>query len=293
MKKSGFKKCSTIILSTLLISVCLLGGCKNAPEDEVDTSKDVSGTYTIEVVTEGGLALENIEVQVYTDTTLSDLVAIVQNEGDGKFSFESEDSIGDIVVLNGVPLGYKVAEHYVIEEMDTKIVLEAEMLSMDDVAGTTFAVGDAFADLSVEATDGKVYTISELLKSKKAVVLNFWYINCGPCKAEFPFLQEAYETYKEDIEVIALNPVDGTKETVAAFKEELALAFPMAACDPMWEKAMKLTAYPTTIVIDRYGTIAFMHKGSVTETETFNQIFEYFTSDDYKQVAIRNLKDLK
>ena len=292
MKKSGLTKWSVMLLC-LMTTVLLCVGCGNESSGNEDTQKNLAGTYTIEVVTEGGKVLEDVAVSVYTDASLKELVTGGQTDKEGKLSFESQGAINHVIVLKDVPVGYAVEDSYAIVALDTKVVLKAKLLAQEEIADKVFKLGDVFVDMSVEASDGKVYTISELLKEKKAVILNFWYLNCGPCKSEFPFLQESYEKYKDVVEVIALNPVDGTKETVAAFQEEMKLTFPMAACGIEWEKTMALSAYPTTIVIDRYGTIAFMHKGCITETETFDKIFAYYSAEDYKQVAIRNLKDLK
>ena len=99
-------------------------------------------------------------------------------------------------------------QHSESEESDNK-----ELLSEDELDGVTFKRGDVFADMSVTTPDGITYKISELLKEKKAVVINFWYLNCGPCKMEFPYMQEAYEKYKDDIEILAVNPYDGTDAT--------------------------------------------------------------------------------
>lgn len=170
---------------------------------------------------------------------------------------------------------------------------KSELLSEDELDGVTFKRGDVFADMSVTTPDGTTYKISELLKEKKAVVINFWYLNCGPCKTEFPYMQEAYEKYKDDIEILALNPYDGTDETVKEFQQQTGLTFPMAVCDAKWEQYMGLTAYPTTVVIDRYGIVSFKHTGMITETEEFNKLFEFFTADDYEQTVIRNISDIE
>lgn len=290
MKISGWKKWSVMALSLIAGSV-LLTGCGDG-ESGKDSEKGTPESYTIAVMTEGGRALEDIGVYVYTDASQSDLVGAGETDDEGKLSFQATNAENCIIILKDVPSGYVLEDTYVVTGNDTQVVLKSKLLSMDEIADVTFELGDVFVDMSVEA-DGKTYTISELLKEKKAVVLNFWYLNCGPCKIEFPFLQESYVANKDKIEVLALNPVDGTKETVDTFKDENKLTFPMAVCDAAWERTMQISAYPTTIVIDRYGTIAFMHRGSITETETFNQIFAYFAADDYKQVAVRNLKDLK
>ena len=290
MKNSKWNKWFAMTACIVAGSLMLVG-CGDGDSGK-ESEKGTPEQYTIEVLTEGGKALEDVGVYVYTDASQKDLVGAGETDDEGKLSFQATDAEDCVIVLKDVPRGYVLEDTYVVTDNDTQVVLKSKLLSTEEIADVTFELGDVFVDMSVEA-DGKTYTISELLKEKKAVVLNFWYLNCGPCKMEFPFLQESYAANKDKIEVLALNPVDGTKETVDAFKSENKLTFPMAACDAKWEKTMKLSAYPTTIVIDRYGTIAFMHRGSITETETFDKIFAYFTAEDYKQVAVRNLKDLK
>ena len=170
---------------------------------------------------------------------------------------------------------------------------ELELLSEDELEGVTFKRGDVFADMTVTTPDGTTYKISEILKEKKAVVLNFWFINCGPCEMEFPYMQKAYETYQDDLEILAVNPYDGTNETVAEYQRTHELTFPMAAIEEEWAQYMELHAYPTTVVIDRYGIVSFKHTGMITEVEEFNKLFGFFVSDDYEQTVIRNISDIE
>ena len=176
---------------------------------------------------------------------------------------------------------------------DTEKESEVQLLSEEELDGVTFKRGDVFADMSVTTPDGTTYKISEILKEKKAVVINFWYINCGPCQMEFPYMQDAYETYQNDLEILAVNPYDGTDETVADFQKKFELTFPMAAVEEKWAEHMGLTAYPTTVVIDRYGIISYVHVGMITEVEEFNKLFAFFTADDYEQTVIRNISDIE
>lgn len=176
---------------------------------------------------------------------------------------------------------------------DTDKGSEVELLSEDELEGVTFKRGDVFADMSVTTPDGTTYKISELLKEKKAVVLNFWYINCGPCQMEFPYMQDAYEKYQDDIEILALNPYDGTDETVAEFQKKFELTFPMAVCDEEWQQYMELSAYPTTIVIDRFGIVSFKHTGMITTVEEFEKLFGFFTAEDYEQTIIKSIDDIE
>ena len=282
-KKIGLGVAAAVLLALLIGVVVLIAG---------GFGENPSGTYTVEVITEGGKPLEEIGVYIYTDKTQQDLVNVAKTDEEGKITFDSKNAFGTFIVLKDVPRGYKVEETYEIKSKETSIILEIELLSTENLEGITFELGDVFADLSVEATNGKTYTISKLLKEKKAVVLNFWYLNCNPCKMEFPYLQEAYENYKDEIEVIALNPVDGTQEAITEFAKELGLTFPMASCDAQWETIMGLTSYPTTVIIDRYGTIAFIHKGMVTDTATFEKMFDSFVGENYKQTTYKSVDEM-
>lgn len=168
----------------------------------------------------------------------------------------------------------------------------AELLSEEEIDGVTFQTGDVFADMSVTTPEGTTYKISEILKEKKAVVINFWFINCGPCEMEFPYMQEAYEEYQDDIEILALNPCDGTDEKVADYKKAHELTFPMAVIDEKWEAYFALTGYPTTVVIDRNGIVSFKHTGMITDTEEFRKLFEFYTAKNYKQTVVEDIDEL-
>ena len=252
-----------------------------------------SGTYAIRVVTAGGMALEDVKIRVYTDETKSDLVAMETTDKSGLVSFESQGSVGDVIYLENVPTGYVVKEYYEIKSQDTQIVLEAQLLSEEEMDGVVFRLGDVFADMSVTAPDGTVYKISEILKEKKAVVLNFWYLNCAPCKIEFPYLQEAYTKYQDKIEVLAINPVDGTDAKITSFQSENNYTFPMMVGSGVWTEHINMSSFPTTLVIDRYGTVVYMHQGMFESAADFETLFEFFTADDYTQKTIRNLSELK
>ena len=292
----------------LLIAICVGvvscsgGGSENAAEHggNSETIGKSSGkttgtekmTYTLVLKSEGGMPLEGVGVYFYTDSTLAELVWFAKTDAEGKASFEDLASDSYVAVLDSVPDGYKVEEYYPITGETTEIIFSADMAE-GDLGNLRYKLGDVMMNFSVTAPDGTVYVLSELLNQKQAVVLNFWYLQCNPCRAEFPYLQEAYEKYSEKIEVLALNPINDDDEAIAAFKEELGLTFPMAHCDPAWEQAMQLTAYPTTVIIDRYGNIALIHKGSIDESKVFEDAFAFFTADDYEQTTVNNIADLE
>lgn len=293
MKKTVFAKALAFLFLFSLALICL-GGCSNTSDNTSSASpEDETETYVVTVKTVGGMPLENVLVKVYSDLTHNDLVWGGETDSEGRISFTAESGPDYVVTLESVPEGYVYSVDYPITGTNTEIALKTEMREGLDISECSYKLGSIVHDFSVTATDGNVYKLSELLAEKKAVILNFWFTTCGPCKMEFPYLQQAYEEYKDVIEVLALNPYDGTEESVAAYASEMGLTFPVSKCDFGWQTCMQLKAYPTTVVIDRYGMIAFIHTGSITDKETFVKIFSHFTSDDYRQATYRNISDIK
>ena len=194
MAKKRVKLLTLVI--TLILCFVVLSGCQN--ESAAKT------TYTIQVMSEGEKSLSDIKVYVYKDNKQEDLVWAAETDEEGKVTFEAEESDSYVAVLQEVPAGYVTEKVYLIEGTQTEIKLE---ITLDGNAEeVVYKLGDVVLDFELTATNGTTYKLSELLKEKKAVVLNFWFLNCGPCKMEFPFLQAAYDEYKDKIEVLAINP---------------------------------------------------------------------------------------
>ena len=280
------RKFRTILLLCLCAAL-LLAGCG---KKNTDTPAGPATTYTVAITTAGNMGLEDVSVYIYEDSTLQELVAVIKTDAEGKASFTDVARDTYVAVLKDIPTGYAAEDFYPITGEMTTIVLQTG--EMDDAQELTYKLGDAMMNFTVTDADGTEYTFNDLIQGKKAVVLNFFYNECQPCMSEFPYLQEAYEQFKGDIAVLAMNPVNTDTAAIAALQKQLGVTFPMVACDSKWETIMQLTAYPTTVFIDRFGNICLIHKGAAPDTKTFADAFAYFAADDYEQKLIEAIGDL-
>ena len=216
-----------ILRRIFLLCLCatlLLAGCGKKKTD-TPASTGAATTYTVSVCTAGGMGLEDITVYFYEDSTLQELVAVSKTDADGKASFTDVARDTYVAVLKDVPTGYATEAFYLLTGELTEIVLGAGQMDETDLEELTYKLGDAMMNFSVTAPDGTEYTFNGLFEGKKAVVLNFFYNECEPCKAEFPHLQAAYEQYSDDIAVLAMNPVNADGASVAALQKELGLTY--------------------------------------------------------------------
>ena len=277
----------SIGVAFLLVAVILLAVLLPDRNNTPPVAEPITGC-TVEVKSEGGKALEDIGVYIYKDATKTDMVDYVKTNEQGVATISGPVPTGSIAVLDKVPEGYVVLENYSIIEANTKIMLPIQLRQQI----SQLALGDVMFDFTVTDTNGTQQTLSKLLETKKAVVINLWFVNCNPCRAEFPYLVEAYGNYADSVEVLAINPEGDSAEDIATFVQEQGLTFPTAKGDAAWKGTIATLAYPTTIIVDRFGTVGLIHTGSIDNAKIFEDAFAYFTADDYVQSTVKNITDV-
>ena len=270
-----------------------IGATESSTESESSTEKADPDKceYTVTVKTVGGRAIENVPFLIYLG---DDLIEFGQTDENGVGTVSLKKMDGYTVKISDPALvGYNLEEAYEIEGTSIDIVLTSSVIEDTSLVGVNYKVGDIMRDFTVTLTDGTTLTLSEVLKTKKAVLINFWYSTCSPCISEFPYMQSAYEKYSDDIEVIALNnyPTDNDM-SVKAFQAEMGLTFPVAKDYSTLGSAFGITGYPTSIFVDRYGVICAIEVGAITSEKPFVSAFSHFSSDNYEQKLFASLEEL-
>lgn len=104
-----------------------------------------------------------------------------------------------------------------------------------------------------------------------ALVVNFWYAACGPCRKEAPVLEDAFEQVQDSgADFLGINTVDSAA-TAAAFAENYGVGYPsvIASEDPSIKLAFAaqtpINATPTTLVLDKEGRVAARIIGELSD----------------------------
>lgn len=108
---------------------------------------------------------------------------------------------------------------------------------------------------SFTALDGAIVDSDQL--RGKVVVLNFWATWCGPCRLEMPSLQSLHEDRAADgVIVLGLATDNGSGSEVPDFLKERGITYPVGRATSRHIRAFgKISAIPTTYIIDRKGVI--------------------------------------
>lgn len=294
---SKFKK---IILAALLAcsAVCLslaAVGCSNkdkfpdfrepegyTPELPAD-GEEYNGKYIIKVQSVGGRSLNNVTVTAKSNGT--EVISGISKNGVIEFAI-SKGTYELVVDGETLPAGYYVPDdanfRTVADKANATISLPSAVISQSATSSTRYALGDVIHDFGFTDSDGARYTLTDLFKTKNTVVLNFFYTTCVPCQTEFPAIENAYNAYKDRLAIVALDIQDSANE-ISKFKSDYGLTFHMGYDSAGITNLFGVTAFPTTVVVDRYGVIEYVSSGTQPNESVWRALFNRFTSDNYEQ----------
>ena len=95
----------------------------------------------------------------------------------------------------------------------------------------------------------------------QVVMINFWASWCGPCRKEFPALDQIYSKYKPmGFQMVAIN-VESEKADAERFLGQTPVSFPILF-DPDNKVSGNygVSAMPTTFLVDRQGRLRWQHR---------------------------------
>lgn len=138
-----------------------------------------------------------------------------------------------------------------------------------DVAKTTVAKASQsdIKDALFKDLRGKLVRLSDL--KGKVVFLNFWASWCPPCIAEMPSIDKLYAKYKSDKQVVFLTvDVDGKIESSMEFMQNRKFKLPVYVPAGATPVEYFSGTIPTTLILDKTGSIVFKHTGAADYSDT-------------------------
>lgn len=278
-----------LIISTLF---SVFGCNKNKKKNEEENIEENApiDSCTVTVKTPLGHPISGVTVFLHLDEGRDYNVctdpAITDANGQVTFTLDPDKSYS--IGVMGYPevftarAGNTRGERYLIEAKQLDVVLET---NFEAEIPDRYRVGDYIIDIPIVDIDGNSHNIYSILKEKRAVILNFWFAGCGPCASEFPALNSAYNSNKDKIEVLAIDDCDPIS-AVLSYEASKGFSLDFPLCSVSYGSAISnerfgASGWPTTVVIDRYGKVSFVHTGAVTSVNAWNELFDYYTSDSY------------
>ncbi len=128
---------------------------------------------------------------------------------------------------------------------------------IDKVRSVTPQVGQPAPDFSFRSTDGRVVTLSQL--RGKVVLIDFWAVWCGPCKAEMPNVIETYKKYHQyGFEIVGIS-LDTDQAALDKYTKDMEMTWVQYFDGKRWENIIStyygVKGIPAMFLIDKNGVI--------------------------------------
>jgi thiol-disulfide isomerase/thioredoxin len=141
------------------------------------------------------------------------------------------------------------------------------------------------ADLGfiVKDMDGKDVKLSDY--RGRPLIVNFWFVNCPPCRKEVPAFVDLVKKYGDKGFTILGLDVEDTPEEMKVFAEEFKINYPLFVArgrNDIKEAYRATFAYPVSWFIRADGTVYLKHLGTGTPEWFETQVQAILGQDDGK-----------
>jgi peroxiredoxin len=163
--------------------------------------------------------------------------------------------------------GNYVPEPYVDEQKEIKAFVlrpatEEEKKQMQSMFAQTEDMGGPAGKeakpFTVRDIKGNKYSLEKL--KGKIVVVNFWFMECKPCRMEMPELNKVVDDYKRK-DIVFLGMSTNSASQLNTFLATTEFKYNVIPDSGMVAGSYGVTGFPTHVVIDRDSKIAYFASG--------------------------------
>ena len=118
-------------------------------------------------------------------------------------------------------------------------------------------------------------TTFDLETSNKIIILDFWFVNCQPCRSLMPHFKELAESYNYDKNIVFLSLNDGSIDSYSKASQLINSLY--TDKKPFYydekgnfTKFLGVTGHPQIMIINKKGKIAYRRRGfSIDDSSVF------------------------
>jgi thiol-disulfide isomerase/thioredoxin len=145
--------------------------------------------------------------------------------------------------------------------------------SIPDPSASKQSLSSQF-NISFRDTSGRIVNTAEL--KGKVIFINFWATWCPPCIAEMPSVNELYDQFKNNHNMVfILVDVDNDYPKAKSFLQKNNYNLPWYSLTSQVPDNLMDGTIPTTLVFDKNGKLVYQHSGTADYS---NSKFKNFLS---------------
>jgi peroxiredoxin len=127
-----------------------------------------------------------------------------------------------------------------------------------------FKTGEKIKTFAANDLEGNKIDLANL--GGKIVVLNFWFINCPPCRIEMPGLNELADSFRSNEKIVFISIALDSKESLQNFLKTSPFKYKIIGDGGNIAAQYGVGSYPTHVILDKEGKVFFHTSGLAVNT---------------------------
>ena len=127
-----------------------------------------------------------------------------------------------------------------------------------------FKNGEQVTSFAATDIDGKKIDLNAL--KGKIVVLNFWFVNCAPCRMEMGDLNKLVDSFKTNDDIVFAAVGLDDKSTINSFLQHTPFHYRIIDNGRWISDKFGIGAFPTHVILDPDGKVYFHTSGLAPQT---------------------------
>jgi len=129
---------------------------------------------------------------------------------------------------------------------------------------SSFKTGEKIKNFVASDMEGTHIDLSSL--EGKIVLLNFWFINCAPCRIEMPDLNDLVNDFKANKEIVFISIALDDKKSLENFLKTSSFKYKIINDGGNIAAQFGVGSYPTHVILNKEGKVYFHTSGLAMNT---------------------------
>lgn len=149
---------------------------------------------------------------------------------------------------------------FLLKRLNDSEKLKRDMRYPKPLPSKYFKDGEKLSSFKTTDINGNKVVLKDLVG--KIVVLNFWFINCPPCRAEIPQLNGIRNQYMDNNDIVFLAVCLDDKFRINEFMKNLPFDYTQLDSGGFIAIKYGINLFPTHVILDKEGKVRFHTSGA-------------------------------
>ena len=177
-------------------------------------------------------------------------------------------------------MNYKIMKHIftILAACTLAATLSVSPAAAQKKSGVDTSKSLKCLEVELNGPDGKALKLSDVYKSNKYTLIDFWASWCGPCMGEVPYLVDAYAQYhSKGFEIYGIS-LDREKDSWTSAISRYKMDWKHVSDLQFWNcaaaRAYNINSIPANYLVDSKGTIVARNLRGTALAETLSKLLK-------------------